>query len=117
MMTKNPKQIALIEYLRSYETIKNVLDRVFFKKEDSDILNFMKDNNSNIFDLQLEDSFEFLQNDLKSNFKEICDYLAKRHYTLSNNYKIYLNKDYLDELKLLQSDNTFTIKQPLCICK
>lgn len=104
-LKKNKEYVAIIEFLESFETIKYKIQNFLHYQEDTqkdEFLDLIKLNNSNKYDLYMEDSFNFLKNRLNFNFLDIFKYLAEVHYTTDNG-KIYLCNDTLEEYQLLSS--------------
>ncbi len=98
------KLLAHFEFLRSFETIENELKSINNKREKKRINSYLVENNNPLENsLHIEDSLNFLQKEQNGNFEEVCKFLAKRFYTKSSNYNIYINGNYYDELKLFQS--------------
>jgi len=103
-LKKEPIYIAFIEYLRSYETIRNELEYIFYKRDTtSKLFSAISHNNPTEFFLHIEDSYSTLKEEYKFRFKEICNYFKEKHYYIEDNCTIYLNENELNNLKILNS--------------
>lgn len=97
--------IAQIEYLQSFDVIKKLIDEFLFTHNDGfegELLSKVKINNSSTHDLGMEDSFDFLKNELSFDILKIYDYLSNRHYIIDNG-KVNLCGETLEEYHLLSS--------------
>jgi hypothetical protein len=102
-LKKNKEYIAIIEFLENFETIKyKIKSYLSYDNKRDNFLDLIKLNNSNQYDLYLEDSFYFLKNRLKFDFLNIFDYLGNIHF-ISDNGKIYLCNRSLEDYQLLSS--------------
>jgi len=97
--------IAQIEYLQSYEVVKNLIDEFMIddnKDFQRELLNKIKVNNPDTYDLSMEDSFDFLKNELDLDILQIFSYLGDEHFIVDNG-KIKLCGKTLEEYHLLSS--------------
>ncbi|SHO81395.1 hypothetical protein MNB_SV-15-962 [hydrothermal vent metagenome] len=104
-ITKDKNYLSIISFLDSFKTIKDKI-KSYFEYSDNinhnEILDLIKLDNEYNYDLNIEDSFDFLRDKLKFNFIEIYKYLGKMHYMLDNG-KIYLSNEELENYQLLSS--------------
>lgn len=107
-LTKLPSHIALLDFLRSYKSIERELSRILrpdltTNEERDGIFDFIVQNNSSEHYLHLEDSYDLLRDVYHKDFIHICNYLADKHYKLDQNHTIFVKKNYLESLKLVES--------------
>jgi len=104
-LKKSKEYIAIIEFLENFETIKYKIKNYLHyqnRLETDSFLDLIKLNNSNQYDLYLEDSFHFLKNRLNFDFLKIFKYLSDIHF-VTDNGKIYLCNESLEAYQLLSS--------------
>ena len=104
-LKKNKEYIAIIEFLENFETVKYKIKNYLHyqnRLETDSFLDLIKLNNSNQYDLYLEDSFYFLKNRLNFDFLKIFRYLSDIHF-ITDNGKIYLCNNSLEAYQLLSS--------------
>jgi adenosine deaminase len=104
-LKKNKEYIAIIEFLENFETVKYKIKNYLHyqnRLETDSFLDLIKLNNSNQYDLYLEDSFHFLKNRLNFDFLKIFRYLSDIHF-ITDNGKIYLCNNSLEAYQLLSS--------------
>jgi len=103
-LKKTPTYIALLDFLRSYKSIEQILKRLFSESRGSDGLrDFIGYNNPTEHFLHLEDGFDSLEHNYKKDFIKICQFFASTHYKLGEKHHIFIRKNYLEELKVVQS--------------
>jgi len=104
-LKKNKEYLAIIDFLSSYETVQYKVKSYLFFQEDrekDEFLDLIKLHNLNHYDLYMEDSFNFLKNQLKFDFSKIFNYLGQIHFTTDNG-KIYYSNKTLESYQYLSS--------------
>ncbi|CAA6807979.1 MAG: Unknown protein [uncultured Sulfurovum sp.] len=100
------KHIALINFLYSYQSVEKELKKVLYpqyKNLEDGIFDFMIHNNPSEHYLYLEDSYDELTHNYAKDFVKICRYFAKTHYKLDANHTVFVKKNYVEDLKLIES--------------
>jgi hypothetical protein len=115
-LKKPPNYIALIDFLRSYRSVQKELNKLFLHRE-SEIddegfedkrqidgrFEYIAHNNPTEHFVHIEDGYDVLRHDYKKDLVEICNYFAETHYKQDQNHRIFVKKNYLEQLKLLKS--------------
>jgi len=109
--------ISTVEFLRSSIVVTDLIKEFLSGDATKCIIRkFVKDNYPTTYDLHLDDSCDFLKNELKKDFFTALQYLSKRFYNIKNGDITY-KLEYIEEFQAVSSSLDMTAVECIAILK